>query len=248
MKYENLKEIELKMELDQLFSQWKKHLLEKGATQEEIASFVTDGFYPSYLCQKYKILFVGRESVGISGADYIELLYDAIKNNNIGGQTLNQHRVTNKCFYITYGLTHGIKDYNNLPWASEMIKDFCTDEGISYAFINLSKFSNELDSGHNHADWNSINRFIELSEGKENFLKKEIELLNPDVIITMNIGNYHSLFGDIKHIKSGNEVSISSLKIDGKEIPVIETYHFSCRKSVEKFFYKPIIEMVGKMN
>lgn len=46
----------------------------KKVVSEVLKSFVTDGFFLYYTAQKIKILVIGKESVGISGADYPDLI------------------------------------------------------------------------------------------------------------------------------------------------------------------------------
>jgi len=54
--------------------------LAKEWNSTPIADFNMDGFYPSYLDQPVKILFVGREACYMAGKNYIMTVYDSLIN------------------------------------------------------------------------------------------------------------------------------------------------------------------------
>lgn len=184
----------LKSEIEKLNDRWKKHLVSITGDENISEIFVTDGFYPYYTYQKIKILFIGREALEIAGTNYQELLYGAYLDNKIGSKTLNAHQFHSTMIYIAYALEHKEYNWHNIPYADEIINEFAKKDGFSFAFMNLSKFSNE--SGDWSADNELINSFIDLSnKSKENFFSSEIDLLNPDIIIGMNFGDWAECLG-----------------------------------------------------
>lgn len=177
-------ELSLKQAINELNRDWYSCIC-KNSVSDLSSLYVSDGFYPYYTHQKIKILFIGKESLEVSG-DYIEELFKAIKLGKIGDKTLNEHKFHALMLYVVYGLQHNCLDYNNIPCATEISKNFATPNGISYAFMNLSKFSNE--SGHWISDDALIDSFLRISSmSPENYFAKEIEILNPDLIIGMNL-------------------------------------------------------------
>jgi len=238
-------------ELEKLFQEWYKNILTNDPENAE--RMVFDGFYPYYFSQKVRILYIGRESLGLEGKNYISALFNAYKRKKIGGKDIDNHQFHYRMFYITYGIIQSIEnwekgqktiEWNNIPKASQLAETFATEEGFSFAFMNISKFSNESDSWK--ADWPSIYPFIDSSV---DFIKKEIEILDPHVIVSMNIGE--------KRIKSlGWELIDKSEKVytyqknnsNDDRVILLDTFHFSAfKKFDEDDFYIPIINIVEKM-
>ena len=179
-------------------------------------------------------------------------MYPAYKEyKQIGKIPLNRANTHNRMFYITYGLLHQpeCKCYHDMPRASEIADDFATNKGVSFAFMNLSKFSNE--SGGWKSDWNLINRFVLASKNEKcNFYNKEIELLDPDVIITMNFGAEKiEVLGEYSDYLYGEDVSSYNLKVgDDKEIPLFDMWHFAAvRKNFDKSYYSPLIDRIKQL-
>ncbi|ABR73427.1 hypothetical protein CBG46_05175 [Actinobacillus succinogenes] len=239
-------EQELHQKLQALFRDWKNAI---GAEH-----FVEDGFYPYYTKQTVKVLFIGREGLTID-ANYIDQIYKEYKVNlsnwlrtENSTYTLNSHPFHSKLFYMAYGFQHQFQKYEDIPWANDMRDDFATEKGISFAFMNLSKFSNN--SGNFQADWNQINDFIKRTKQVEkstgrNFFEEEIALLNPDVIITMNFAFPTRELPFIGKSKNG-AVDLYELSLADKKIPVFDTFHFSAVKSMEANFYQAIAELYNK--
>jgi hypothetical protein len=236
---------------NKLMDEWNSHIANKnmikGYTSDD---FVRDGFYPFYYSQKIKLLFIGRESRGISGCNYIDILYNAYKDNRIGKRHINKmsNRIHNLMFYITYGIENNITETNKIPKASNMTKDFATENGISFAFMNLSKFSNE--NKHFPTDYNLVNNFIEISNCENrNFWNDQISILNPNYIITMGLSNYLNYFGEIKTSNDKKYPREYEIKINDKYIKLIDTYHFSAwTKNKNKYFYLPILEVIREQS
>lgn len=236
----------LKSDIDQLNSRWKNYLVSATGDEKFSEIFVTDGFYPYYTVQKVKVLFLGREALEIAGANYQEFMYGSFLENKIGTKTLNAHRFHSTMLYIAYALEKQIYEWKKIPYAEEIVCEFAKKAGFSFAFMNLSKFSNE--SGEWGADNELINRFIDLSEkSNENFFGREIDILKPDVIIGMNFGSRVDCLGTFSKLQcygNNNDVCVSSLKTQsGKEYIYIDTWHFSAPgKSPEREIFNPLME------
>ena len=180
MQYPN-NELQLLSEIKELMKNWKQSVSLHG-------DFTSDGFYPYYTHQPIKILFMGRESRGLSNLDYIEILYEAYKNNRIGKTSLNRNAFHRRMLYLAHGIMNNFPSLNNVPKASEIAKNFATTDGISFAFMNISKTSNE--SENYSANWKNINQSIkDACNGKFNFIKEEIQTLSPDIIIGSGVDN-----------------------------------------------------------
>jgi hypothetical protein len=250
----------LRARLDALMSDWKSEVARSqvvfrgdGKTYSGADYFCADGFFPYYTLQKTKILFMGREAVGLSGADYIDVLYKAYKQNNVGGKTLDAHATEARQFYLAYGLLHdGTVPYGEVPYASELAKTFGTAEGLSFAFMELSKYSNDAEDANQHRDADLMTRFLRDSHlEKRNFLREEISLLDPDIILTMNLWGagldttlLEQALGKVR--SAGNPepaVSVNVLSVNGRDIPLFDLWHFASRKNTETDFYNPVMRV-----
>ena len=66
-------EQKLHAELLSLLDEWKKIVCTEQSSSN---LFVEDGFYPFYTQQPVKILFIGREALGMAVLKYIEFLFN----------------------------------------------------------------------------------------------------------------------------------------------------------------------------
>lgn len=228
-------------QLQTLFNEWGSLFSTSNHAHDYTAAdFVSDGFYPYYFSQKVKILFIGRESRGISGCDYIQVLYDAYKAKKVGKQHINSNFFHKRMLYITYGFMHDFPKWGDIPYADQLVETFGTSNGISFAFMNISKFSNEKDDFQ--SDWNLINDSIKNSSTESrNLIREEIEILEPDLIITMNFDGLLKKMGEMKFERYSDRYNTYILKLKEKNTLVINTYHFSAtRLNDEIDFYVPI--------
>lgn len=222
---------------------WKVQL-EKNFEQTS-QLFVYDGFAPYYTEQKYKILFIGKESLEVANSYYIiDILKNCYNANLLGGKSIDSYKFHAVMNYVAYGINNNFPEYESLPWASEISSDFGEKGGLSFAFMNISKFSNE--SGQWKADIPLIEKFISLSNNlPSNFFMSEIELLNPDIIIGMNLCKWYQSLGTIVGpIKNFNGcVDYYRLKTLKGEYPLLDSWHFSApRKKVKEDLYLPLME------
>lgn len=240
-------EKELNCSLDSLFSEWVARASNCILPDNyQATDLVFEGFYPYYLSQPKKILFIGRESLGISGDNYIDTLYYHYKNHHIGNVHINSHVTHRRLLKIGYGLIKNISSYSEIPDADIIADDFATPDGTSFAFMNLSKFSNESESFL--SDWNLINQFIMIFKEHE-YSSKQIEIMDPDLIISMNLENKLDSLGKNDLIDCSETVAYRKLTIGEKMYNTLDTFHFSAYNKIDELdFYKPILEMCKKHN
>lgn len=228
-----------------LFDEWRTTLQDNGLA---VADFVTDGFYPYYTMQKKKVLFIGRESLGLAGEDYISFLYPEYKQGCIGDTNINNCQFHALMLYHAWALNNNLPEWRNIPYASELASQFATEEGFSFAFMNLSKLSNESDSWQ--ADWPLIDSFIKNSNHPtKNFFNEQIRILNPDIIITMNLEGRIEALGEHEYLadKSNGNVAYYNLFVDGNTIPLYDMFHFSAPgKSGESDYYLPLKKLLAE--
>lgn len=250
-------ELELKTKIEEFNERWRNCIVSQIPEVETNDCFVPDGFYPYYTHQKIKILFIARESRGIGGCNYIELLHKAYKEKIVADRGIDQ--ITNKFhalqLYISYAAQHddimNFYDFR-LPYASGITESFATNNGPSFAFMELSKISNESKIDWK-SDWNQIKSFIHYSSNEiskkysPNFFAEELSLLKPNIIIGMNLDENYDLFGKTNYIKTfgdDNQVAAFSLEtIMGETYYLLDSNHFSAPgKNLDHDYMSPIME------
>lgn len=227
--------------LNKLFSTWhynaKQISFDNNRTADDI---VFDGFFPYFSKQSSKVLFIGRESLGLTGDHYLDLLHGCYKVGKVGDKSLNQSQFHALMLRIAYGLNHNRCSWEDIPTANEIAKTFATADGISFAFMNLSKFSNESD--HYQADWSLIDSFIKsFASESDNIFNKQIEIINPDIIVTMNLEQRLQVLGKLSLLQYTPNAAYFKLKSAGRDVLLIDLHHFSAVKMHEETFYRPIL-------
>ena len=227
-------ELPLKNSICELMKRWKTYC---DAKPEWKGKFVGDGFFPHYTKQTVHVLFIGRESYGLSGENYIES-YNGMK-------TANFH---NRLLYLAYGIIHG--QYTENDWIKmanatvldKIFADPCED-GFSYAFMNASKISNETDNPA--LDETQFENFIRDKQNLD-YIAREIQLLTPDIIVSGNLGDlgFFKYFENAKKSENSSDHTknrcVYHLKVGSKDIPWIDGWHFSAYKRTYESFYSPI--------
>jgi hypothetical protein len=251
-------ELENRIKIYSLMDDWRKQI----ASQRKIRFkddnikyhadeyFNSDGFFPGYYKQKTKVLFIGRETRGMSGDDYIAT---AIKYYRNDGH--NKIAFTRHILYMVQVIKNGGKiSFDDLYYPDEYAKMMAKETDYGFAVMNISKYSNDSKDGA-VADKILINRFLEDSNlQKRNFFKEELSILQPDIIITGNLfdgkikDEYLQLcFGELKTIKSIKDTAtLSEMRLNNKKVKLIDTFHFSSRKRDKEYFYDPIIKLLYK--
>jgi hypothetical protein len=221
--------------------------------------FVVDGFLPNYYNQLYKVLFVGRETRGVTsgGDNYV--------NGDLIGSFLGGFKagITNNNFWrhlmimVQLFKHDGKIEFEQLKKvkASDYAKKMVETGDYGFAFMNISKYSNDKDDG-GKADYDFINQFLEDSQlEKHNYFQDELKILDPEYIITGNLwdGNidkkYLELcFGKLTQLSAyppeAPEAKLFEMDLDGKKIKLVDVYHFSSIKPDKESFFIPIKELL----
>ena len=265
-KYLNLYSAEeqlLLQQLKKLFESWKREV----GDRHDGYWFVPDGFYPRYFSQKPRILYMARDAYDLYGDDdesdektYIEkflrqyLAGRMDDGQHMDGRCINRVKFHKMLIQVAYGIVHGCL-WSQLPYASEICADGTVFNRVSFAFMNLCKWSHESDDESKSgtgADWVAINEFVAKSLTTEtNFFLEEIRLLRPDIIISMNLGPemIGRVFGEkVTQIDNKNPNCYAySLKVEKKLSPifVLDSWHFSSRnKSEQTEVYEPLLKVL----
>lgn len=258
-------EIQKRRQIVALMTDWQAEIAHKYTVnpdpeywegKDPLSYFIADGFYPGYYKQKPKVLFIGREPLPMDNdLDGVQSLL----TKGFNAQKLFIRRL----LYIVQGVREkGKRKFDNLEFTRDYAKELANTNDYGYAFMNISKYANWLGDNTKKADYDFINQFLEDSNlGKRNFFREEIEILNPDVIITMNLGKMidnHTLidqmyldlcFGKIEWEKLqpdiDKNVKMTTIVVNSKSIKLLNTYHFS-RPGVsdKEYFYDPIMEII----
>jgi hypothetical protein len=216
--------------------------------------FSSDGFFPYYFSQKYKVLFVGREDRN----DW-NIVKEWMKILQKG--ELNNQNFFVPLLKILYGIENNFSiEYKKVPDINKIGKKIATNKGYSFAILELSKYGNENDDSGKNYDKILMKKFLDDSHlNKNEFFKDELSILDPDIIITMNIWAVSGMKKYIDKYIFENSTVLHSLKyaqlraakINDKHIPIIDTYHFSARgknnenTQVKKYFYNPVMKMIN---
>jgi hypothetical protein len=249
-------------QLDELFDKWEDNIDENMKNNDfegKRPFFVRDGLFPHFTDKKCKILFIGRESLSKSESDLT--IIDKYKINNPidnENKTLNQDPYRRIPFYLSYALQHNSDNYENFPSASEIAEKAFTENenSISFALMNVSKFSNDSETSANVDKDLMMNFWFNSFNQNIDFFKEELKIIQPDIIITCDLGgiNYwpNLLDEDYKTADITFEEDILPINGDVYEIhidgishvvPVIDSYRFSARKPIKKCFVEPLIRV-----
>lgn len=242
-------------ELRVLFEEWCQCFAhEIGKVQEQGEYFrpdhmVCDGFYPNYFSKSPRVLFVGRESMGMSGQNYIESMFSLYTETKKFGRPgdkgeihLNRSKFQTRLLKLAHAFNNGLPPWAEIPQASKIGDNFGTAEGASCAFMNLSKFSNE--DGTWQAKWPLIKTSNQISESGR-FCEKQVHILKPDLTITMNLGDSLKLLGATEKQLTIGKHALYKLESCGHSSWLIDTFHFSAwQKHDIRDFYQPICELV----
>lgn len=221
--------------IDNLMGRWR------AALPEDLRErFVPDGFYPNYTHQRNRILFIGREAYWMKGNDYIDL-FD--KEYRCGGNLGRFHR---DILNVAWGILNRIPRWQDIPEAEDIAKHYgkpAEEGGVSFAFMNANKCSNE-DSG-TATNWEEMGRFLEVSMP---FIREEIALLRPDIVISMNLNDnktYYEGLGQryLFHTGAKGDVAVHRLP-DGTLF--LDVWHFSAwKKDSDTQRYTPVVEALS---
>lgn len=244
-----MSKIELKKKIDKLMEEWANYCHRPQSPWTD-SIFVKDGAFPFYEQQEPKILFIARELYGKQNKEdglCINYWDERAGMDNLG---VFQSRL----LYLAYGIINGqctLQDWLNMQEAKELDNSFAKSnettetKTFSYAFMNASKILNI--QGTQIGD--TFQGFINDPENLK-FIIEEIRLLNPNIIVSANLGD----LGLMRKLMTFNN-SIKQKEADkllnnenrfiywfDDKIPWIDTWHFSAHKDHFKGFYEPVCE------
>jgi hypothetical protein len=142
-----------KQKLDRLMADWKRQVSpftvlcrDDGKRYPADSFFAADGFLPYYYSQKQKVLFIARETRYLAGGDNIEVIMKKCKENPTG---IGSESVLRRMLLLAYG----IQNDGSVPFENIDPQELCalagTQNGFSFALMEISKYSNENDDGDN---------------------------------------------------------------------------------------------------
>lgn len=248
--------------LEALFTKW-----EKMVGDREGYWFVPDGFYPRYFAQKTKILYIGRDAYNVYES-YITQFMQQYLTGRMGDNGVNINRVKfhKMLIKVAYGLIHdcpwrATKAHpEQIPSAFEICQDGKVFERATFAFMNLCKWTHEhvkeggKDEKEKGTGWGvdreAVDEFVNKSvTQKRNFFLEEIELLDPDIIITLHhMPNLIARWtGNLaKRVATNGNCCVYRLSNGKHERMIFDPWHFSSWKSEERDIYNPLWKMTRK--
>lgn len=237
------------LRLRNLFVDWHECFKEAEPSfkKHKADDFVCDGFYPCYFSQRLRILFVGKESRDISGCHNMnELTTSYHTTKKIGERSLNRDRMHARMIYIAYGLLRGIHVWQDIPYATDISGQVGTSNGFSFAFMNVSKLSNE--AAHFAADHETISASVHVSSQKRRFNEEEIAILEPHLVVSMNLGDHLKSLGEVEPMGHEGSAEVYWLRSGGHRSLLVNTYHFAAVRGVKDIedFYQPVCHAVKK--
>ena len=212
--------------LDELFEIWEKAHFQESENDWDITNgdnpnipkdhFIRDGIIDDSVFQneKLKVLFISNEAN----------INDYIDDND------DKDRRTNFCKYYNCKQDH---------WRGKMCERICAvfneiiqQPSIDYyksakrfAFMNINKRG----GGNNIGNGSHIQEYCKLYK---DFIKKEIELIAPDLIIWLGIKTYNmNLLQIIGAEYKGNVLFIN---VNGHDVPIMKMWHTSYYRARKK--------------
>lgn len=247
--FTNSLEQKKRQDLLKLFDAWRAVIKKNNPALAPL--FTADGFFPGYFSTSPKVLFIGRESRFAPDGDRItsDLAW-------FSGLPSASESYWRRILRLLYGIqTRGRYPYSDVPTEDIILKQMVQSNNYGFAIMNISKYINEADDSGT-SNFNLINQFLADSElNKRNFIREEISLLEPDIIVTANLWGckidktYLNMVFPPKDMSapvcdSKNKVCLQNLQLNGRTIKRLDTYHFSSRGNDQELFYDPILELV----
>ena len=200
---------------DRIVSESNKRLTKSNYTEKMLKRFCIDGIIDSYAYnQGPKVLFISNEANIISynidneEDSRINCFVAYFESNSSYDMWRGKLRERVCSLYKTIYFFY---KKNTITSPIKMWKDDLYLFSKSFAFINLNKHGGDNTIG----DGSHLNNYC---QKYHSFIQKEIELIDPDLIIWLGISTSYlatTIFGS-----KNNKIQINS-----KEIPVISTWH-----------------------
>lgn len=242
-------------QLDRLFCNWKKELAQKrvyyttlNKTLNAQDAFTEDGFFPGYWNQKYRILFIAREP----NQDWDNQINSRRKTWEKTHQ-YPTNRGNDSFWRRVIGIVSRTRQKNLITTSSyNNCQNMAKKKNYGFAFMELSKYRN-INTNNGKRNNKLINQFLSDSNlSKNHFIEKEINILSPSVIITMDIFRktcnscyLDLIFKDKQLIYSlDGYAQFYSVIIQREKYYLIDLFHFSAynySKYDDDYFYKPAL-------
>lgn len=220
-------------ELDALMSEWS-HAERAGHL------FVSDGLFPYYLQQKVRVLFVLRESYRVEWDILTECTSHLWREGAIR-RNLKATPHYKRILLMLYGIQNNFPDWKSLPKAETLAVNFGRAGGLSCALMHLRK---DTRTGGRDTDWTALRQSVAISRPSD-FIRREVSLLAPDVILASGIPSYLHLLADSVATKptaviDGN-IRVYPCKINGKRRYIFSIWHLPTpSRSASRCFYYPL--------
>lgn len=205
-----------------------------------INDITTYGIFPRYTEQKLKVLYIGREARGLSGYNYIDVLFNAYKAFRVGKSPLNRSTFHRRMLKVAYYLNNPDTSVEHIPKATEIAESFGTSGGCSFAFMNFSKFSNESKS------WNTKWALLNESNLDHEFTRKFVEIVSPDLIVSMGLRGQLKKIFNFKDEGNLGSALLFSIEEGAKQIDWIDGYHYSAIVTDREDIINPITRYMSK--
>lgn len=245
--------------LDKLFVEWEERLFEKWDNPNEM--FVRDGFIPGYLKSKKKVLFIGRDSYDVWDGCWIGNVFELYSTGWSWGKWIDQIAFHKRMIKVAYSLGYCdavYPEWECIPRARDLIQNEILMKKYGFAFMNLGKIGHGSESAvGTNADWKLIHKSVDISTGgSRNYIAEEINLLDPDIIISMNLSANKLVFelafdGRLCEIDKNVDCNVYGYKINGeKRIPLLDVWHFSGSSGGQEgyYYYDVILKGLYKYN
>ncbi len=235
-----------------LLDDWEK-VIQKN-NPELAPLFTRDGAFPGYSSAYPKVLFIGRESRFAETGDRITSDIAWFKKLKPGEGMGNYW---NRIITIVYLIRTG-QQYSpgHTPNPRTIIDQMRATGNYGFAIMNISKYLNPEEEKSGTSNFNLINQFLADSDlSQRNFIREEIEALAPDIIITANLWGckikkkYLDLIFPPQDLGTPvfdrtKNACLQDLRLNGRTIKRIDTYHFSAVGNDQELFYDPIMELL----
>jgi len=239
-------------QLKELFDEWKIRILKEDSK----AIFNYDGFidFNLYKQSDIKILFVLKESYSkeiLSNKDdfsITRLLYETIQEAKIDfGSETQSSQMFNMLGFWAYGLLHKENDFQK---TIEVLKNLKQKYLPSCAYMNASK---KVLIGQSFSDSKKVKAEFEKFQ---EFNKKEIEIINPNIIICGGVEGDYGLADEISKIfdpynetkwLDGGANGIKKIKINNKNVWLVSANHPAVVKDMQSK-YQQVMDLLKYLN
>ncbi len=235
-----------------LLDDWEKVIQKNNPALAPL--FTRDGAFPGYSSTYPKVLFIGRESRYADTGDRITSDIAWFKSLKPGEGMGNYW---NRIITIVYLIRTG-RQYSpgHTPNPRTIIDQMRATGNYGFAIMNISKYLNPEEEKSGTSNFNLINQFLADSDlSQRNFIREEIEALAPDIIITANLWGckikkkYLDLIFPPQDLGTPvfdrtKNACLQDLRLNGRTIKRIDTYHFSAVGNDQELFYDPIMELL----